>query len=69
MVERCSRRHQSLDMWNAIPLCLMLCIWREHNARTFEGIEASLRKLKIFYFWDHFDWMSPFFFWGGGLGG
>lgn len=37
------RRHRSLNVWNAIPLCLIWC--------------ASLLKLKTFYFSDLFDWI------------
>uniref|UniRef100_A0A2N9GHH3 Uncharacterized protein n=1 Tax=Fagus sylvatica TaxID=28930 RepID=A0A2N9GHH3_FAGSY len=30
-------RHCSSEIWNAIPHCLMWCLWSERNARTFEG--------------------------------
>jgi hypothetical protein len=33
--------HQIVDVWNAIPLCLMWCIWKEHNSSSFEGVESS----------------------------
>jgi hypothetical protein len=31
--------HQSTDVWNAIPQCLMWCIWKERHLRSFEGIK------------------------------
>uniref|UniRef100_A0A2N9FRM3 Reverse transcriptase domain-containing protein n=1 Tax=Fagus sylvatica TaxID=28930 RepID=A0A2N9FRM3_FAGSY len=39
-------RHQNLVIWKAIPHCLMWCIWRERNARTFEGSETSIVEMK-----------------------
>jgi hypothetical protein len=32
-------KHQNRDIWNAIPLCLMWTIWKEHNSLTFEEPE------------------------------
>lgn len=29
--------HQSVDIWNAIPLCPMWCIWKEWNFRFLKG--------------------------------
>ena len=43
--------------WNAIPLCLMWCIWRDLNSRTFDRIEASLLQLKPMSFRSLFDWL------------
>lgn len=34
--------------WKAVPLCFMWCIWRERNARCFEGQEFSVVKLNIY---------------------
>ena len=39
--------HPNLDIGNAIPLCLMCCIWKEHNSRFFEGMESLLLQLKV----------------------
>ena len=33
-------KHSS-RMWNLVPLCLMWCLWREWNWRTFEDMESS----------------------------
>ena len=29
------------SIWNLAPLCLMWCLWRERNMRTFEDMESS----------------------------
>lgn len=29
-----------LDIWNLVPLCLMWCIWREHNKCMFEDVDS-----------------------------
>ena len=34
-------------IWRAIPHCLMWCIWRKHNAWTFERCEQSALELKL----------------------
>ena len=31
----------SSSIWNLAPLCLMWCLWRERNWRTFEDMESS----------------------------
>lgn len=49
--------HQITNMWNAIPLCLMWCIWNEHNSRSFEGIE-SLLHLKSIFLISLCDWLK-----------
>lgn len=36
-------------IWKAVPLCLMWCLWREQNARCFEGQEYSVAKLKYLF--------------------
>ena len=39
---KCSRR-KSLVIWSMIPHCIMWGVWRERNARTFEGCEIQLK--------------------------
>jgi len=39
--------NQRYHMWNAIPLCLIWSFWKESNARSFDGIQASLLHLKL----------------------
>jgi hypothetical protein len=31
----------ALYIWRLVPLCVMLCLWRERNARSFEDNEAA----------------------------
>ena len=49
--------HQITNMWNTIPLCLVWCIWNEHNSRSFEGIE-SLLHLKFIFHRSLLDWLK-----------
>ena len=30
-------RGRQKEVWQAVPLCLLWCIWREHNTHCFEG--------------------------------
>jgi hypothetical protein len=52
-----SGRHRSSEIWRAIPHCLMWCLWRERNARSFEGCERSIIDLKSQLLKTLFDWM------------
>lgn len=38
---------QFIDVWEAIPLCIIWIIWKEQNMWTFEGTERSLPELKL----------------------
>ena len=40
--------HRHIDVWRLVPHCLIWCIWRERNARSFEGCERSLPEIKSF---------------------
>ena len=51
-------RQQNLVVWRVIPYCLMWCLWRERNARTFEGCELSVVELKLQFYRYLFDWLS-----------
>ena len=42
-------RHRHIDVWRLVPHYLMWCIWRERNARSFEGYERSLLEIKSFF--------------------
>ena len=48
----------SKDVWGAMPACLMWCIWREMNLRTFEGVELSVPNLKFLLPKSFYDWSS-----------
>ena len=43
-------QHCNLDFWRLVPHCLLWCIWRERNARNFEGCERSALEIKSFFF-------------------
>ena len=45
-------------IWMIIPHCLMWCIWRERNSRSFEDTENSMPDLKLFFFRTLLDWLS-----------
>ena len=40
------------------PHCLMWCIWRERNSRSFEDIESYFPNLKLFIFRTLLDWLT-----------
>ena len=39
-----------------MPHYLMWCIWRERNARSFEGRERSILEFKSFFFLTLLEW-------------
>ena len=48
-------KHMS-SIWNLAPLCLMWCLWREQNRRTFEDMESSDDQLLASFSSSLFDW-------------
>ena len=48
-------RHRNVDVWRLGPLCLIWCIWRERNARSFKGCKRSLLEIKTFFLHTLFD--------------
>ena len=50
--------HWNGHIWIFIPHCLMWCIWRERNSKSFEDIESSMPDLKLFFFRTLLDWLS-----------
>ena len=48
-------KHSS-RVWNLAPLCLMWCIWRERNWRTFEDRDKSDDQLLAYFSGSLFDW-------------
>ena len=42
-------RHCNIDLWRLVLHYLMWCIWRERNARCFEGCEWSLLEIKVLF--------------------
>ena len=53
-------RHHHIDIWRLVPHCLIWCIWRERNARSFEGSERSLLEIKSFFLHALFEWSVVF---------
>ena len=51
-------RSSNRVIWNAIPHCLVWCLWCERNARTFEGSEKSIVDLKLSFLQSLFEWMT-----------
>ena len=45
-----------LSSWNLAPLCLMWCLWRERNRRTFEDMDSSGDQLLASFSGILFDW-------------
>ena len=43
-----------------MPHCLIWCIWRVRNARSFEGCECSLLEIKSFFLYTLFEWSVVF---------
>ena len=46
----------SYRVWNLAPLCLMRCIWRERNWRTYEDRDKSDDQLLAYFSGSLFDW-------------
>jgi hypothetical protein len=50
-------KHWHVEIWRCIPHCLMWCIWRERNIRSFEGVEQPLLRLKNNFLKTLFEWV------------
>ena len=48
-------KHSS-NIWNLVSLCLLWCIWKEHNWRTFEDLDRSDDHLPASFIGSFFDW-------------
>jgi len=46
----------ALHLWRMAPLCLMWCLWRERNARTFDNCENGLLNLKKLVLQTLYSW-------------
>ena len=44
------KQHRNIVIWRIVPRCLMWCIWRERNSRSFEDCERSILEFKSFFF-------------------
>jgi hypothetical protein len=54
----CFGQHRHIAIWKCIPHCLLWCIWRDQNCRSFEGIERSVADLKQMVHKTLFEWVS-----------
>ena len=57
--------HRNVVIWKMVLHCVMWCIWRERNARSFEGCEQSSIKLKSFFltpWWIRLELYNLFLF-------
>jgi hypothetical protein len=45
-------------IWKAAPHCLIWCLWRERNSRTFSGEEQSVPMLKSSFLQTLFEWLK-----------
>ena len=52
-------RRCNIDLWRAIPHCVLWCLWQEKNIRCFEGTEQSILEIKSLLH-SLFDWCSVF---------
>ena len=43
-------QHRNIELWRIVSHCLLWCIWRERNPRSFEGCEHSILEIKSFFF-------------------
>ena len=50
----------SAVIWKMVPLCIMWCLWRERNDRSFENLERTLEELKYFFFFSLFAWTTAY---------
>ena len=48
-------KHSS-SIWNLAPLCLMWCLWRDRNKRTFEDMDSLDDQLLASFSGSLFDW-------------
>jgi hypothetical protein len=49
---------ESRAIWKAVPHCLMWCLWRKRNSRTFSGEEQSVPGLKFTSLHILFEWLK-----------
>jgi hypothetical protein len=48
----------SAVVWKMVPLCIMWCLWRERNNRSFKNLERTLEELKSFF--SLFSWTAAY---------
>ena len=53
-------RQRNIDLWRAVPHCVLWCLWRERSSRCFEGMERSILEIKSLLLHSLFAWCSVF---------
>ena len=48
-------KHSS-QIWNLVPLCILWCIWKERNRRTFKDLDSSNDQMLASFSGTLFDW-------------
>ena len=46
------------SIWHMIPHCIMWSLWRERNARCFEGCEKTIQDLKKHFLCTLLEWAA-----------
>ena len=49
-----------MEIFDAIPLCIMWTIWKERNYRVFEDVERSTMVVKQAFLKSLYKWMVLF---------
>ena len=53
-------KHRKFTFWQAVPHCIMWCLWQEWNSRSFEGCEWNILEIKAFFLYTLLDWSAAF---------
>ena len=53
-------KHRNIVFQRVVPHYVMSCLWRERNARYFEGSERSILKIKSLLLRSLLDWSTAF---------
>ena len=53
-------KHSS-QIWNLVPLCILWCIWKEQNEKTFEDLGSSNNQMLASFSGTLFEWSQA---WG-----
>ena len=52
--------HHNIEVWRMVPLCLIWCIWREHNVQNFKDCERTVIELRVIMFKSLYVWMAAY---------
>ena len=47
-------------VWKMVSLCIMWCVGRERNDKSFKNLERTLEELKSFFFFSLFSWTAAY---------